>query len=306
MTLYDWLLITGIISVVLILVLGLVLVLLNRQKIRIESKIDQILKEFADQISYHETRQKQQLSMVVTELKKEINTFLKIEESSKTVMEQIDNLTDLIQTIHQSNTKYFPLLLQNLKLNYQNIHNLQNILENLKPVFSEINNVSNNLLTKEPISRMTETLTTETLFDEEEKKLIDQFNRMLADREQEQVFHKNFSQLLPASCNRDGIILCIPKTSDEDLWIVSLINNPYAVLLPSRRLLTNPIILTSNGEIASRLIGSCFEIIMRDDIGCASLIRFADAEVLERNASGQILQARIKKKGQLELPSAKR
>lgn len=307
----PWVLLPAIAIVATFFLVSRIRLTLHRHQSRL-NEIDQKLKRIADEIYYHNNNHKQ-LSEIVGRIIINFND-LKIKESNKIIIEEIDNLKDLIQAIYQSTNVLSQKVSTHVHKIDHDIRGLREILANINSVNSDVNLPFFDQAIKESVGR-TSTLTAitpeippvEPSFSEEERKFIKEFNSILADIEEEQAFRQRYKWLTPASCNRDGIIEYTMATDNENLWILPRSGNNDAVLLPSRYLLTNPTLLTSNGEIASRLIGSCFKIIMRDDIERAHLMRFADVEILDRNASsGQILKARIKKKGLLELPSGKR
>lgn len=273
--------------------------ILHRHKDRLNG-IDQKLKRIADKIDYHNNSHRQ-LAEMVNRLIINFDESIISEKNNKIIVEEINHfrkgLTQAVQTIN--------IYSQNIRADIQKVdHDIQGLRE----ILATINPANSDSDARLPDFDLTikKSPSLEPSISEEERKLIKEFNSILADMEQEQFFRQRYKWITPASSNRDGIIEYTMAADNENLWILPRSGNNDTVLLPSRYLLTNPTLLTSKGEIASRLIGSCFEIIMRDDIERAQLMRFADVEILDRNASGQILKARIRKKGLLELPTGKR
>lgn len=158
---------------------------------------------------------------------------------------------------------------------------------------------------KEDISRIPQIHGVKSETSSLESNLIADFNWMLVNSDYEKDFRTRY-QFAPAFCNSNGMIILMVTADEENLWIIPRSDHDNAVVLPSRRLLTKFLstLLSNKGEGASTLIGGAFDVAVRDDLERARLKRFAEAEI-ERNATGQIINAHIFKKGQLELPSGK-
>lgn len=255
------------------------------------SGIEQKIEVINDEILYNRTSFNKLLKLM-DEMKKEMNS-LKVEENSINIINKIDHLEN-----YEKNTY---LLVKNLQDLIVEINRRFSTLQS-SPAFKEPMSAL-----KEPISGIPQTHGVKSELSRAESNLIVDFNRMLVDSDYEKDFRTRHQQLAPAFCNSNGMISLIVTAADEEnLWIIPRSDHDNAVVLPSRRLLTKFLstLLSNKGEGASTLIGSCFDVVVCDDLERACLKRFAEAEI-ERNATGQIIKVRILKKGQLELPSGK-
>lgn len=258
-------------------------IILNRQD-NIISGIEQKTEVIMGEILYNRDRFNELLKLL-----KLINEMKKVEENSINIIKKIDHLVE----DYEKNTY---LLEKNLHDLFVQISTLQSSSAFKEPISA----------IKEPISIIPQTHGVKSELSSVESNLIAEFNRMLVDSDYEKDFRTRYQQLAPAFCNSNGMISLIVTADEENLWIIPRSDHDNAVVLPSRRLLTKFLstLLSNKGEGASTLIGSCFDVIVCDDLERACLKRFAEAEI-ERNATGQIIKVRILKKGQLRLPSGK-
>lgn len=288
------------IIIIIIVLFVLFWVILKRQDNSI-SEINKIIEEIIIQNnknSYNKNNSDKLLNKLIHEMSNEINKLkLDIEECRTNIIDKIDHLTDLYKK--QTLVGLQDILVTEINRQFSTLQ--------LDLAFKE----SSSKL-KEPISRISQTLgvkselpLAESPLRESKNNFISEFNRMLVESNYEQHFRERYKPT-PALCNRNGMISLMITADEENLWIIPGSDNDNAFVLPSRRLLTKFLstLLSNKGEGASTLIGSCFDVVVCDNLERAHLRCFAEAEI-ERNATGQIIKVRILKKGQLELPSGK-
>lgn len=220
------------------------------------------------------------------------NEIIKLRRDIEDIKNKIDTLNESFEKQNQDSVKSNEMLVLVKEIKNQ-LAEFQSSLAFKEPISDP----------KEPISRIPQTLGVKSELSCAESDLIIDFNRMLLESSYEQDFRARYQQLAPALCNSNGTISVTVTADDEHLWIIPRSDHNNAFVLPSRRLLTKFLstLLSNKGEGASTLIGSCFDVVVRDDLERAHLIRFAEAEI--EHTTGQIIKARILKKGQLELPS---